>query len=872
MKMMIAKEKETSIVIEDAYEAILKHDFREKCYMKAFDVLIEYLEIANSFRNSFEKENCENLNDLLYRSPKNLIAFSGKRGSGKSSAMLSFSQTLKKRNKYEEKDRYQYLESMHFEVLDPIDPTTLAGSQSILTVVLSRLLTLVENSWESLIRRNRDFGNLESKKNEILQLAKQCQNGISFIKKMSDISDLSELKIVGDSNTLKETFYQLTKKVLNFDNRESKECFLIIQIDDTDCQVEKGYEVMEDIRKYLMIPNIVVLMATDTELLRKVISQHYISAFKPWIEGEKQFYNNQVNVNKEYNELHHLSDKYLSKLLPQHYIIPIPSVEEIFLENTDTLSIYYSSQLKKDNAVENILDTNYFTENSGELGFQSVILRFIFRKTGIIFSKNEYYISSIIPTSLRGLSHMLGTLVSLQDIPLMNEQPNDMNDFLDSLQEQIHITKKNLQIFEEYFLNSWVNVKLNPAMIDIIKGIKDQVILSSKGNSLCMYIFRNVLHYYQSNLYDPTNSIETNFSAFKMTNDFSHETVDELLKYIEGDNGKIKISKEDYYFIFAVRTMLTIIYNKEVLRLKRDMIKNCRRSGEENQLIFDVSETSNILPTGLLNQQKKLVKLHHYYGLDESSFSKNLLKDTSFDKAINFSNVILDFLRPTLFEKQKELTYFEKYQIQDLAFRIIINHDACEIYSSHLDKYKIYKEVLSQKEDILQKGLIQEKFHNAIKTAIKEVCRVNDEMLLNLPWIKNILCILDKLEFNSSVLNRNIELFNDLDHLLSNSNESDESHDSIFVNEDKLNDFIDKNKVLLKKYSRYEKGKNMNILVIEFTDLSLELSRWVVASELKNQYSILVKNLDTIKDGNQYRRWKNKMGNLIDVFSNLKKN
>lgn len=145
-------------------------------------------------------------------------------------------------------------------------------------------------------------------------------------------------------------------------------------------------------------------------------------------------------------------------------------------------------------------------------------------------------------------------------------------------------------------------------------------------------------------------------------------------------------------------------------------------------------------------------------------------------------------------------------------------------------------------------------------------------MLLNLPWIKNILCILDKLEFNSSVLNRNIELFNDLDHLLSNSNESDESHDSIFVNEDKLNDFIDKNKVLLKKYSRYEKGKNMNILVIEFTDLSLELSRWVVASELKNQYSILVKNLDTIKDGNQYRRWKNKMGNLIDVFSNLKKN
>lgn len=872
MKMMIAKEKETSIVIEDAYEAILKHDFREKCYMKAFDVLIEYLEIANSFRNSFEKENCENLNDLLYRSPKNLIAFSGKRGSGKSSAMLSFSQTLKKRNKYEEKDRYQYLESMHFEVLDPIDPTTLAGSQSILTVVLSRLLTLVENSWESLIRRNRDFGNLESKKNEILQLAKQCQNGISFIKKMSDISDLSELKIVGDSNTLKETFYQLTKKVLNFDNRESKECFLIIQIDDTDCQVEKGYEVMEDIRKYLMIPNIVVLMATDTELLRKVISQHYISAFKPWIEGEKQFYNNQVNVNKEYNELHHLSDKYLSKLLPQHYIIPIPSVEEIFLENTDTLSIYYSSQLKKDNAVENILDTNYFTENSGELGFQSVILRFIFRKTGIIFSKNEYYISSIIPTSLRGLSHMLGTLVSLQDIPLMNEQPNDMNDFLDSLQEQIHITKKNLQIFEEYFLNSWVNVKLNPAMIDIIKGIKDQVILSSKGNSLCMYIFRNVLHYYQSNLYDPTNSIETNFSAFKMTNDFSHETVDELLKYIEGDNGKIKISKEDYYFIFAVRTMLTIIYNKEVLRLKRDMIKNCRRSGEENQLIFDVSETSNILPTGLLNQQKKLVKLHHYYGLDESSFSKNLLKDTSFDKAINFSNVILDFLRPTLFEKQKELTYFEKYQIQDLAFRIIINHDACEIYSSHLDKYKIYKEVLSQKEDILQKGLIQEKFHNAIKTAIKEVCRVNDEMLLNLPWIKNILCILDKLEFNSSVLNRNIELFNDLDHLLSNSNESDESYDSIFVNEDKLNDFIDKNKVLLKKYSRYEKGKNMNILVIEFTDLSLELSRWVVASELKNQYSILVKNLDTIKDGNQYRRWKNKMGNLIDVFSNLKKN
>lgn len=78
------------------------------------------------------KEEISNKNDILYRSPQNIIAFSGQRGTGKSSVMLSFSDMLSKPNSlqdfcsyYELSKECSAVKNKSFITLDPIDPTTM---------------------------------------------------------------------------------------------------------------------------------------------------------------------------------------------------------------------------------------------------------------------------------------------------------------------------------------------------------------------------------------------------------------------------------------------------------------------------------------------------------------------------------------------------------------------------------------------------------------------------------------------------------------------------------------------------------------------------------------------------------------------------
>ena len=95
--------------------------------------------------------------ERLFRYSSNIIAFSGQRGGGKTSTMLSFSKIMQRIGEERKWDYDQELQSawkelqnVSFIVLSPLEPSVLEGQQSILSVVLSRLYAYGERlMWEA---------------------------------------------------------------------------------------------------------------------------------------------------------------------------------------------------------------------------------------------------------------------------------------------------------------------------------------------------------------------------------------------------------------------------------------------------------------------------------------------------------------------------------------------------------------------------------------------------------------------------------------------------------------------------------------------------------------------------------------------------
>lgn len=694
MKLKMVKGQESSLIIEDAVKSIEDDGFLAAGYSKAFHAVCDYVRRSNRVREELQKRlptSCRN--GILYRSPQNIIAFSGKRGSGKSSAMLSFSAVLNDSEKLDTlcshagngngDKAYSNLKEKHFILLDPIDPTTLEKNQSILSVVLSRLLFKAEENWARQLNFYGSFQDKENKKTELLSSARQCLTGISTIKSKEDVpQELSDLQKVGDSSILKNKLFDFVELFLQFIETEEKitsnNCILVLQIDDTDCQINQGYEVMEDIRKYLTIPNVLILMATDSTLLRQVLTQHYVSDFAFNLKNKL--------IEKE--TLRHLGEKHLSKLMPPSCVVYLPSIDDVIRDKWELLQLSYYAEKDSD---KNLLEPNEGKENI-EYDFQSVLLRYIYKKTHIIFTTHDAYANNIIPTTLRGLAHLLSLLSFMEDVPEVDLSKNQFEPryLADILEAQLPVLERNLDLFEDYFLHDWLQAKLPQDRIEIVEKFSNQA-----ADQRIPFMVKELAAYY---VLRPSIS---NFSAgllpFQNYDTPTYVELDELLRIIQGTHESYKEvgfrQAEDFYFIFAVRTVLTIKNNRDVLRVKRRTIQNYRQK-KSDLIVFDYLKEKTSLPTGFYLDPVKLygyqlvggegIKSDDYVNSElfrrkesKEFFQTPYFHDKDGEQHFNFTGGIIQWLDPQ--EKNYvKLNQLEIYMAQELAVLVAANCDVQE--------------------------------------------------------------------------------------------------------------------------------------------------------------------------------------------------
>lgn len=357
-------------------------DFNESYFRDVYNQAAKIVkEIIDSGREDFDLDSIEGYTEPI----SNLIAFNGKRGSGKTSAMLSFCDFLRKYERYKQYgvngvccELLDMNQRVSFTVLDSIDATLVSEPKELIGAVLGKMLVAIKEKERCDLEdgkpQNIDIRKLKSKLGDIYQ-------SMSAMDNMKDSTAAGEvLEQLGRSWNQQKVFRDAVRKFNDYMIQykdSSKQNYLVIPVDDIDMNLEKGYQLLEAIRKYLMMPNVIVMLAADYMQLGKLCTITYATTFKEEESREK------------------LAIEYLEKLIPTGRRIYMP---ELYPEEM----LYNKRIMVQD-------------EHGDILPIKMLILGRVWKYTGLMLNINSYNIHWLMPHSLRKLSNYINSMQLLTE-------------------------------------------------------------------------------------------------------------------------------------------------------------------------------------------------------------------------------------------------------------------------------------------------------------------------------------------------------------------------------------------------------------------------------------------------------------------------
>lgn len=263
------------------------------CFKSALTSMFENIDRLNEKRDQYLK--AENLSGNQYIDfsdmANNIIAFCGGRGSGKTTALKEFQRILKNFGRQSEKnwwirelkelvnlEQYERKE-IWFTVLDSVDASLLIEKEDIIELILAQMYAMVESTMHRL--------HYDSDKKLIAEFAESFENvyrnyhmlrkgesdelGDSAVVTLKNMS--SGPKIREGFSRLLDLFFQLMH------SGQNAKQYLVVTIDDLDLNIRHGYEMLEQIHKYLSDYRIIVLTAVHFEQLAQVCEVYFYKQF-----------------------------------------------------------------------------------------------------------------------------------------------------------------------------------------------------------------------------------------------------------------------------------------------------------------------------------------------------------------------------------------------------------------------------------------------------------------------------------------------------------------------------------------------------------------------------------------------------------------
>jgi len=402
-----------SVVIREKYQKRAESIFQEQ-YNKALG------EIETFVRKTRNREKDKGLQfDWAVQPINNVFAFIGDRGTGKTSCMLSVSDML---------DPYFAEKGMDvkFQLTTLVDPSFFDARTNILDLIIGHLFVQFTKRLESQSKPLPS--EYLDKKMQLMTSFQETRNCIATIDNspVREEDSLTKLKDLSANVSLRERIHTLVERYLEFMQAD----YLVIPVDDIDLHTAHAVEMTEQIRKYFIQDNVILLMALKMEQLNRVMELHYT-----------KLYSDLMSANRISSaDIMDMVTKYMVKLIPMNHRFYLPDVSVM----TDAeLKIWESENAKE-------------PMHSGS-SVKYTVTSLIFAKTRFLFYHSKGITSPIVPQNLRELWHLVALLCRMSDFRSTRDEYNKI-------------------LFQEYFYDTWTANNMDAhgqAVADEIRNFRD---------------------------------------------------------------------------------------------------------------------------------------------------------------------------------------------------------------------------------------------------------------------------------------------------------------------------------------------------------------------------------------------------------------
>lgn len=365
-----------------------------------------------------------NKRDVAKYGCNNRILFAGQRGCGKTSVMRSLAEYLSKHRITINYDGDKDDVKVRCCCLPMVDPSHFDNNNNILLTVITSMFSVAKGYMKEVGDKS-DTADRE----ELLRQFETVFKSLDSIKSEITSYTLESLNRKSDAEDLRKKMNDLVAKYLKYIVGD-KESRLVLLIDDIDMSVSYAPEMLEQLRKYLELDNLIILMSANLGQLSNEMREKYSSAFQNTLKDSNQA----LSIDVE-----DLATKYLLKLFPTSRRI--------------TIERHVSQLLETD--LEGVIKASATDKNKPKGNFQNVILSLIWSKTRLLFipKDSENTLHPIIPTNLRDLAQFLDMLTSLPEIGCINDN-NESRLF--AFKKDYDACEHNLHVFKNYVMRTWI--------------------------------------------------------------------------------------------------------------------------------------------------------------------------------------------------------------------------------------------------------------------------------------------------------------------------------------------------------------------------------------------------------------------------------
>lgn len=315
----MTNEKNSTVYISlDQAESARQQDVNTLLPRNVYEDLSGFIKVALEKGKKARDASNSKLTDF---SIHNAILIDGTRGTGKTSVLVNLPLYLNAQNADESK---------RVHILAPVDPTLLESHDDLfLQVIVAAVLS------DDAVRQAQE--NSPENKDRLLRQLQQLSTALEGIQSQAENRGLDKLRSLIGNKQLAEKIHEFFGVILKLLDKD----LLVLTIDDVDTSLNRAFENLEIVRRYLVTPFVLPIISGDRSLYHEVTWRD----FHGRLQEDSRYKREQA-----YQIAIDLAAEYQRKVLPVPYRLYMPEIKQylnddsrIKLRNSDGKEIHLSA-------------------------------------------------------------------------------------------------------------------------------------------------------------------------------------------------------------------------------------------------------------------------------------------------------------------------------------------------------------------------------------------------------------------------------------------------------------------------------------------------------------------------------------------------